>query len=195
MIDQSYLFAAHSNQEGYNSDCDYCVIDFTPELLEKLAAWKKAFYAVKEKLPDVDQWSIGCTGATFVTRKTVEAFLGNKMFKAIEEDDEQLPIKVANRDDIDLAALDVTVADEICMVPGGFWFEAVPRHADGLIVSSDYVSWSWFTDCTNCGHARSTHVKGKCLFAPTSYKAPHATFESTSHNRRVRKGNDRKRAL
>jgi hypothetical protein len=169
MTDQSYLVTAHSNQEGYNSDCDYCVVDFTPELLEKLAAWKKAFQKVKKALPDVDMWRIGCTSATFVTRKTVEAFLGNKLFEAIEEDSEQLPIKIPNRDDIDLEKLDATVADEVCMGPAGFWFEGVPRHTDGLVISSDYFPWAWFTECSNCGQPRDVHVKGKCLFAPTKY--------------------------
>ena len=175
MSPKSYLVAANSNQEGYNSDCDYCVVDFTPGFIEKLSVWKKAFQEVKEKFPDVDLWRIGSTSATFVSGKAVKEFLGEEAYERIQDDSDQLPVAMQNYDYL-LATekYDATTADEVCMGPTGFWFEAVPRHSDGLVVSSDFLPWTWFTQCSNCGKPRDEHTDGKCLFEATTYtpKAP-----------------------
>jgi hypothetical protein len=170
MSTKSYLVTAHSNQEEYNAGCDYCVVDFTPEFLAKLAAWKKAFQGVKESFPDVDLWRIGSTSATFVSAKAVKEFLEEDAYARIEEDSDQLPVALQNYDYL-LATekYDATTADEVCMGPTGFWFEAVPRHSDGLVVSSDYFPWAWFTKCSNCSKPRDEHANGKCLFDATKY--------------------------
>ena len=169
MITKSYLVAANSNQEGYDSDCNYCIVDFTPEFLRMLTAWKNEFQAVKKKLPDVDLWRIGCTSATFVSVKAVKEFLGEDAYERIEEDSDQLPVALLNHDHM-LATekFDATTADEVCMRPTGIWFEAVPRN-EGLVVASDFFPWTWFTQCSNCSKPRDDHTDGKCLFEATTY--------------------------
>jgi len=193
MLDRSYLVTANSNNEHYDADCNFCLADFTPELLKQLAKWRAAFLANKKKFPDVDEWRIGNTHATFISRKAAEALLGEEKFEEMDSESGGDPFPVLNRDGIDLEKFDATVADEIRLVSDGFWWEASPRHSE-IIVGSEFFRWKWFTQCAHCGHHRSDHAKGKCLFDATTYKAnalmPDSNVQGRGHRaakRRVSK--------
>lgn len=170
-IDKSYIVSANSDNEHFNADCDFALLDFSPELLRKLARLKKAFLEQKRRFKELGSWHLSdWAGATFISRKAAEALLGEEAFDEMDSESGGDPFPVPNRDAVDLEKYDATHSDEVVLAADGVWWRAFPKHAE-ISVGSSFIPWSWFTQCAHCGLRHDEHARGKCLFTSTSYKA------------------------
>lgn len=175
MIDKSFLVTANSDNEHFNADHDFAVIDFSPELLRKLARLRAAFLAQKKKFKALEAWHLNDPDALFISRKAAKELLGDVPFEDMEEQYVGIPFPIPNRDNVDLEKFDVSRSDEMVISAEGVWWRVFPNHAE-ITVGSDFFSWDWFTGCTHCGLQPEEHVyalgftKPKCTFSSTSYK-------------------------
>ena len=187
-----FLVQASSNNEHFNADCDFAVVTMTPDLLKTLAPLQKAHADMKKKLKSFSSFELLDWGASFISRKTAEELIGEAAF---EQADDQVsngdPFLIPYREGQEMFA--EAHADYLVVTGRGIWWRAHPKHSD-ITVESTQIDWAWFTQCINCGHPPDAHVKRKCLFSSTNYKAYHAKTDSASKDRRLRK-DARKRAL
>ena len=194
ILDKSYLVTVNSDNEHYNADCDFALIDFSPELLRKLARLKKAFLEQKKRFDDLGAWHLSDNGVAFISRKAAEALLGEEKFEEMDSESGGGPYPVVNRDAVDLEKFDATNSDEMVLTADGIWWRAFPKHSE-ISVGSDFFAWTWFTQCTFCGLRREEHVVGlgftkpQCLFASTGYRAllPELASGLPSRRRRASK--------
>jgi hypothetical protein len=168
----SFLIQASSNNEHFNADCDFAVITLTPDLLKRLAPLQKAHADMKKKLETFSSFELLDWGASFISRRTAEDLIGEAAF---EQADDQVsngdPFLIPHREGYELNV--EAHADYLVVTGRGIWWRAHPKHAD-ITIESAQLDWVWFTQCVHCGHPKDAHVKGKCLFSPTNYKAYHA---------------------
>jgi hypothetical protein len=188
----SYIVSASSNNEHFNADCDFAVITLTPDLLKLLPKLQKIHADTKKKLKSFSSFELLDWGATFISRTVAEELLGVAAFERLDGNQEEEPFLVPPRPEYELHG--ETAADYLVVTGRGIWWRAHPKHSD-ITVESNQIDWAWFTQCINCGHPKSAHAKGKCLFSPTNYKAYHAKTESAARHRRVRKGRPGDRVL
>jgi hypothetical protein len=193
MSGQSYLLSASSNNEHFNADCDFAVVTMTPDLLKLLPKLQKTFADVQKRLKDISSFELHGWSASFIRRSTAEELVGEAAFDQMEDQVSNGELfLVPPRPGYELNA--EAHADYLVVTGRGIWWGAHPKHSD-ITVESGQIDWAWFTQCIHCGHAKDTHVKGKCLFSPTNYKAHYAKTDGTTHHRGVRKKQPRKRGL
>jgi hypothetical protein len=190
----SFLVQATSNNEHFNADCDFAVVTLTPDLLKTLAPLQAAHADMKTRLKSFSSFELLDSEASFISRGTAEELLGEAIF---EQADDQVsngdPFLIPPRPDYKLEAIEAH-ADYLVVTGRGIWWRAYPKHSD-ITIESTQIEWTWFTQCIHCGHPKDVHVKGKCLFSPTNYKAYYAKTESAADHRRVRERRSRKRKL
>ena len=185
MKDKSVIVPANSSEESWNADCDFALIDFTPELLRKLVRLKGAFLEQRKRFKEVNSWHLAEYSATFISRKAAEALLGEEKFEEMDSESGGDPFPVPGRDTVDLEKFDATNADEMVLAADGVWWRAFPKHAE-ISVESAFIPWDWFSQCAHCGLRPREHAKGKCLFSPTGFKALAPGFDSALQARRRR---------
>jgi len=193
MVIHSYMVPANSNNEHFNADCDFAVVTLTPDLLKLLPKLQKIWAATQKQVKSLALLEVTDWGASFIKRSTAEELLGEKVFDEMESNYQEKPFLIPYRADYKLEAIEAH-ADYLVVTGRGVWWKAYPKHAD-ISVESGQIDWAWFARCAYCGLSKEEHVKGKCLFSPTNYKAQHAKTEGATHNRRVRKKQPRKRSL
>ena len=192
MQDQSYFLAANCSNDNFNADCDFTVVTLTRPLLELLNKTKRAF-AEAQKVVNISTLEVIDWGASFISRTTAEQTLDEVVFKQMEEEvTKGNPFLIPFHPMYALGATEAP-ADYLVITDRGVWWRAYPKHTD-ITVQSGQIDWAWLSQCVYCGDPKNTHVRGKCLFSSTNYKARNAAINSNTKDRRAR-GVVRKRNL
>ena len=171
MNEQSYIVPANSNNEHFNADCDFAVITLTAELLALFPKLQKTFAVTSKRLKHFSSFELQDWSVSFISRTVAEACLGEKDFEALDGGGDGDPYPFSLPPDAELKA--EATSDYLVVTGRGIWWRAHPKHSD-ITVESGQIDWVWFTQCIYCGHPKDAHVKGTCLFSPTTYKAYNA---------------------
>jgi hypothetical protein len=175
VIPKRFLVTASSDNEHFNADCDFVVINFSGELLRKLARLRSAFLAQAKKFKDLESWHLRDSDALFISRNAAKALLGEVPFEEMEEQYVGIPFELSPQHNVDLEKFGVSNSDEVVISADGVWWRVFPSHAE-ITVGSDFYSWDWFARCTHCGLRPDEHVYGlggsqpKCTFAASAYR-------------------------
>ncbi len=115
-----FLMRAHSSNPDYSGDCDYAVIDVTPDLAARMAARHDALVAAKAADPDLYEttyWHYACK--FFRYSDAADEALGREDFVPFP-DGLSVPEEDFQRTD----------CDRMVVAEGGVRWECYVKHAD-----------------------------------------------------------------
>jgi hypothetical protein len=166
-----YIVPANSNNEHFNADCDFAVIELTADLLKLLRKLQKVWASTHKQVKSLATLDVTDFHVSFIKRSTAEKLLEEKAFEAMESNYYDKPFLLPPQADPE--PIVEAYSDYLVITGRGVWWKAYPKHAD-ISVESGQIDWEWFSRCAHCGLSKEEHVKGKCLFSSTNYKAKHA---------------------
>lgn len=178
-----YLVKASSDNEHFDSNLNFAIIEFSGELLAKLSSFRRSFLAQLKRHGDISTWTVFDSSASFCSYATTETMLGEKRFEEMSEGDDDEPFKLSATDVIDLEKFNVELSDEMVLSVEGVGWKVYPRHSQ-ITVGTSFLPWTWFTQCSNCGLRKEEHARGRCLFSPTRYCAEAPGLVSRGKTRR-----------
>lgn len=178
-----YLVKTNSDQEHFNADLDFAIIEFSAPMLRRLGELKTTFFEHQKQLPELLTWELRDNSVSFFSYNAAQTMLGEEAFEDMNSESGGDPYKLPDAAQVNQEKFDVSLSDEMVISASGVWWKINPAHSS-VSVGSDFLAWAWFDQCHNCGLRRDEHARGHCLFNSTRYRATVPELAGKRKNRR-----------